>query len=95
MSSIRENIFEARFKIVEELRSMGARIRVEKNRAFIQGVENLQGGNLYARELRGGAALCVAAACAQGQSRIYDCRYILRGYENVTGDLKNLGIMVQ
>lgn len=95
ISGIRENIFEARFKIVEELRSMGARIQVEKNRACIRGVARLQGGTLYARELRGGAALCVAAACAEGKSRICDCRYIYRGYENVAGDLKNLGIVVQ
>ncbi len=95
ISSLRENIFEARFKIVEELRSMGAHIRVEKNIAFIQGTEHLEGGTLYARELRGGAALCIAAACARGSSRIYGCEYIFRGYENMIGDLKDLGVVVR
>lgn len=95
ISTLRENIFEARFKIVEELRSMGAYIRVEGNTAVVEGREHLQGGILTARELRGGAALCIAAACARGSSRVYGCEYIMRGYENVIGDLKNLGVVVR
>lgn len=93
-SSISENIFEDRFKIVQELNAMGADICVSGKRAYVDGALNLHGGILHAKDLRGGAALCIAAAAAQGESRIYGCEYIFRGYENVIRDLKNLGIVV-
>ena len=53
-----------------------------------------RGGRLQARELRGGAALCIAAAAAEGTSRIYQYHYIARGYENIIRDLKGLGVVV-
>lgn len=93
-SIIRETIFEARFKIVEELRRMGADICVEGQKAIIQGVEKLHGGELTARELRGGAALVIAAAAAEGTSRVHQYHYIARGYENIIKDLQSMGIMV-
>lgn len=94
-SVIEETIFEARFKIVEELRRMGAQIQVEGQKAVIQGVEELRGTNLTARELRGGAALVLAAAAARGTSRIYQYHYIARGYENIIRDLQSMGSVVQ
>lgn len=94
-SRLTENVFEARFKIVEELKAMGAHIRIDKNTAVIEGVPTLKGCQVEAKELRGGAALCIAAASAEGTSRIYGCQYIFRGYENIIGDLKSLGIMIQ
>ncbi|MCI9134630.1 MAG: UDP-N-acetylglucosamine 1-carboxyvinyltransferase [Lachnospiraceae bacterium] len=94
-SRLTENVFEARFKIVEELQAMGAQIHVENNTAVVQGVSQLQGCNVEAKELRGGAALCIAAASARGTSRIYGCQYIFRGYEDIIGDLKSLGIVIQ
>lgn len=93
-SSLTETIFEARFKIAKDLCAMGAKIRIDGNTAFVHGVPRLQGCPVYAQELRGGAALCIAAAAAEGESRIYGCRHIFRGYENVIGDLKNLGIVI-
>lgn len=93
-SRIEENIFEARFKIVEELRRMGADICTEGRTACIYGVEKLHGADLWAEELRGGAALVLAAAAAEGKSRIYGCDYIERGYENIIRDLQALGIVV-
>lgn len=93
-SVVRETIFEARFKIVEELRRMGADICVEGQKAIIQGVEKLHGKELTARELRGGAALVIAAAAAEGTSRVYQYHYIARGYENIIKDLQSLGIVV-
>ena len=94
-SVIEETIFEARFKIVEELCRMGAQIQVDGRRALIQGVKELQGTCLTARELRGGAALVLAAAAAKGTSRIYQYHYIARGYENIIRDLQSLGSVVQ
>lgn len=93
-SVIRETIFEARFKIVEELRRMGANICVEGQKAIIQGVEELHGADLTARELRGGAALVIAAVAAKGTSRVYQYHYIARGYENIIKDLQSMGIVV-
>lgn len=93
-SVIRETIFEARFKIVEDLCRMGADIRVEGQRAFIQGVKRLQGAELTAHELRGGAALVLAAAAAEGTSRVYQYHYIARGYENIIRDLQSLGVVI-
>ncbi len=93
-SVIRETIFEERFKIVEELRRMGADISVEGQKAIIQGVEELHGAELTARELRGGAALVIAAAAARGTSRVYQYHYIARGYENIIKDLQSMGIVV-
>jgi len=93
-SRIRETIFEARFKIVEELRKMGARIETKGQEAVIQGVKELQGADLTAKELRGGAALVLAAAAAEGKSRIFGYSYIGRGYENIIRDLQALGVVV-
>lgn len=94
-SIVRETIFEARFKIVEELRRMGADICVEGQKATIRGVQGLHGASLTARELRGGAALVLAAAAAEGTSRVYQYHYIARGYENIIDDLHSLGIVIQ
>jgi UDP-N-acetylglucosamine 1-carboxyvinyltransferase len=94
-SCVRETIFEARFKIVEELCRMGADIRIEGEKAVIQGVPRLYGTDLTARELRGGAALVLAAAAAEGTSRIYQYHYIARGYENIIRDLQSLGVVVR
>lgn len=94
-SIIEETIFEARFKIVEELCRMGAEIRVEGQTAEIRGVKGLRGAELTARELRGGAALVLAAAAAEGTSRIYQYHYIARGYENIIRDLQSLGSVVK
>lgn len=92
-SRIREQVFEARFKIVEELRKMGAEIRLTGQEAEVRG-RRLLGAVMEARELRGGAALCIAAAAAEGRSRIFGYPYIARGYENIIGDLQKLGVMI-
>lgn len=94
-SIVQETIFEARFKTVEELRRMGANIQIEGQKAIIQGVPRLCGTDLTARELRGGAALVLAAAAAEGSSRVYQYHYIARGYENIIRDLQSLGVVVR
>ena len=88
---IRENVFENRFMITAQLKKMGADIRVKENEAHIYGVPVLHGAELSARELRGGAALILAAMSAEGVSRITPDDYIKRGYENICKDLKELG----
>ena len=61
---------------------------------WVRGVPVLHGASIEAKELRGGAALVVAGLCAQGRTEITGGRYILRGYENICRDLRELGARV-
>ncbi len=90
-SVIEESIFENRFRIVDDLKKMGADIEVVKNKAYINGVEKLEGAGVEAEELRGGAALVVAGLAAEGKSVVRNRHFIERGYENICKDLRNLG----
>lgn len=91
VSVLEETIFEDRFKTAFELQKMGADIRLEGGTAVITGVKRLQGADVTAKDLRGGAALVVAALSAEGESRIDGCEYIQRGYEAIDRDLVLLG----
>lgn len=88
---IRENLFEDRFVIAKELKKMGAEIEICQNEAYIRGVHRLNAANLKPRELRGGAALVLAALAAEGVSEIEPDDYIRRGYEHIDKDLRELG----
>ena len=90
-SSLTERIFNGRLAVAEELNRMGAGIEVEGNCARTQGPRPLTGCSVTARELRGGAALVLAGVCAAGYSRVYNRRFIDRGYEDIVRDLKSLG----
>ncbi len=94
-SFIRESVFEDRFKIVPELQRMGAQISVSKHEAYIHGGNILHGAHVYARELRGGAALVLAALAADGVSCIDNYHYIERGYEDICRDITALGGYIQ
>lgn len=94
-SIIIESIFENRFKYVNELTRMGAKIRVEGNSAIITGVEQYTGANMMAPDLRAGAALVIAALAATGFSTLEDIKYILRGYENFDGKIRALGGQIE
>ena len=88
---IRENLFEDRFVIAKELKKLGAEIEICQNEAYIRGVRRLNAANLKSRELRGGAALVLAALAAEGVSEIEPDDYIRRGYEHIDKDLRELG----
>lgn len=90
-SHIREMIFEDRFKAASELKRMGAGITVIGRDAWIQGGIPLHGCTVYAEELRGGAALVLAALAAQGETVVRGYSYICRGYEHICEDLTALG----
>lgn len=90
-SVIIENIFESRFKIVNDLNLMGADIVSEGRTAVIRGPRTLSGAHVYAPDLRGGAALMLAALSAKGESVVEDEGHIARGYEKIEEKLKNLG----
>ena len=86
-----ENIFENRYRHVDELTRMGAEIRVAGRVAVVTGVERLSGAAVRCTDLRGGAALCVAALAADGETRIFETAHIDRGYEDIVRDLRALG----
>lgn len=94
-SVVEETIFEARFKIVEALKIMGADIQIQKNRVLIRGVKQLKGASLNACELRGGAALVVAGIMAEGETKIGNPHFIDRGYENICSDLESVGAKIR
>ncbi len=94
-SHINESIWDNRFKYVEELRKMGAKIEVRGNVAQISGVRSLYGADLYATDLRAGAAMVIAGLCADGETTIGKIHYIERGYECLTEKLLRAGAQIQ
>lgn len=94
-SLITENIFHDRFRHVDGLVRMGADIVTDGNVAIVKGVPYLNGAHVKACDLRGGAALTIAAAAAKGNSEIENLCYIDRGYEKFEINLQNLGVDIQ
>ena len=94
-SVITESIFENRFRYVDELARMGARVKVEGNTAIIIGVPSYKGAHMSAPDLRAGAALVIAALAADGFSTIDSIGYIQRGYEDFEGKLRGLGACIE
>ena len=90
-----ENIFENRFRHVAELRRLGADIRTEGRVAMVTGVRRLTGAPLTACDLRGGAAMVVAALAAEGESTVRDSGHIERGYDRLAETLRALGADVR
>ena len=91
MSRIREKIFEDRYKLASWLCYMGAKIEIRDGIAVIHGGYPLKGCTVEAEELRGGAALVIAALASEGVTRIRGCSFIERGYEHICEDLTALG----
>lgn len=92
---IEETVFENRFRIVPELVKMGADISVEGKRAQVRGGRPLHNTIVEAKELRGGAALVVAALAAEGTGIVRNRHYIDRGYEDITLSLRQLGADIE
>ena len=93
-SVITENIFESRYKYAQELIRMGAKINVEGRTAIIKGTKKIQGANVVATDLRGGASLVIAGLYAKGVTQVDNIHYILRGYEKIDEKLKKLGAKI-
>ena len=93
-SLVTENVWDNRFKYVDELNRMGAKVSVDGRVAAVEGCEHLQGSPVYATDLRAGAALVIAGLMAKGVTEIYNLKYIDRGYENLELKLKSLGAQI-
>ncbi len=94
-STITENIFENRFMHVAELRRLGAKIVIKKNKAIIEGNSNLIGAELMSSDLRASVALVLAATVAKGQSIINRIYHLDRGYEKIENKLKKIGVKIK
>lgn len=92
VSTIEERVFENRFRMIGQLQKMGANIDYVSNRARITGVTKLHGADVTALDLRSGAGLVIAAAMAEGTTRITGEEYIHRGYEDIVENLNKLGV---
>lgn len=90
-SIITETVWESRFKHVDELKRMGANIKVEGSSAIIQGVKELSGAPVKATDLRAGAAMVIAGLIASGETEISCIYHIDRGYESIEKKLKEIG----
>ncbi|AEM77673.1 MULTISPECIES: UDP-N-acetylglucosamine 1-carboxyvinyltransferase [Thermoanaerobacter] len=93
-SVIIETVFENRFMHVDELKRMGANIKIEGRSAVVTGVEHLTGAEVKATDLRAGAALVLAGLIAEGKTEINDIYHIDRGYVKMEEKLKNLGAII-
>ena len=90
-STVCETIFEQRFKHLDELRRMGAKIKLMDRTVLIEGVRELYGAPVTATDLRASAALVVAGLMAKGVTEIYETSFIDRGYEHIEDKLRSLG----
>lgn len=91
ISMISERVFDNRFKYTRELIKMGADIIVKNNMAIISGKKKLSAAKLYAKDLRGAAALLLASLSAEGQSEIHNVNFLDRGYESAENAFGKLG----
>ena len=95
VSIITETVFENRFMHVNELKRMGANIKIDGRSAIVEGVEKLTGAQVKATDLRAGAALVLAGLSAEGVTEVSDVCHIDRGYVDMVGKLKKLGAEIE
>ncbi|WP_409176116.1 UDP-N-acetylglucosamine 1-carboxyvinyltransferase [Brevibacillus fortis] len=90
-SIVTDNIYSSRFRHVDELRRMGASLKIEGRSAVIEGGSKLNGAKVVASDLRAGAALFIAGLATNGTTELEGLEHIDRGYENLVGKLQSLG----
>ena len=93
-SIVTENVWDNRYKYVEELRRMGASVSVDGRVAVVEGGERLTGSPVSSTDLRAGAALVIAGLMADGVTEVYNLKYIDRGYEEFEKKLRGLGAQI-
>jgi UDP-N-acetylglucosamine 1-carboxyvinyltransferase len=95
LSVITENVFDGRYNHVDELKRMGAHIKVEGRTALVEGGSRLSGAPVTAPDLRSGAALILAALMAEGESQVHEVEHVDRGYEDFEQKLIQLGASIE
>jgi UDP-N-acetylglucosamine 1-carboxyvinyltransferase len=90
-SMITENVFESRFRFVDEMVRLGADARTDGHHAVVRGVERLSSAPVWASDIRAGAGLVLAALCADGRTEVWDVEHIDRGYPRFVENLRALG----
>ena len=90
-SMITENVFEARFRFVEEMIRLGADARTDGHHAVVRGIERLSSAPVWACDIRAGAGLVLAGLCADGTTEVWDVFHIDRGYPSFLQNLTTLG----
>lgn len=93
-SIVTDTIYNARFKHIDELRRMGANVKVEGRSAIINGATSLQGAKVRASDLRAGAALLIAGLLADGVTELSGLEHVDRGYENLEEKLVGIGARI-
>ena len=88
---VTENLFEARFRFVNEMVRLGADVRTDGHHALVRGRDSLSGAPVEAADIRAGAGLVLAGLVASGTTTIYEPHHIDRGYEGFLADLVRLG----
>jgi UDP-N-acetylglucosamine 1-carboxyvinyltransferase len=90
-SMITENVFEARFRFVDEMIRLGTDARTDGHHAVVRGVERLSSAPVWASDIRAGAGLVLAGLCADGSTQVWDVEHIDRGYPRFVENLRRLG----
>ncbi len=88
---VTENLFEARFRFVQELRRLGADVRTDGHHALVRGTPRLSGAPVEATDVRAGAGLVLAGLVAEGTTTVFDISHIDRGYAHFVRDLTGVG----
>jgi UDP-N-acetylglucosamine 1-carboxyvinyltransferase len=94
-SMVSESVWDNRFRYVEQLLRMGAKITVDGKSSFIEGVDTLRGAPVKADDLRAGAAMIIAGLVASGTTEIEEIHHIQRGYDNIIEKLRSLGANIE
>ena len=94
-SMITENLFEARFRFIEEMVRLGADARTDGHHAVVRGVERLSSAPAWASDIRAGVGLVLAGLCADGVTEVWDVFHIDRGYPGLVENLVKLGADVR
>lgn len=95
ISIIKENLYENRYLHGAELNKMGAKTYIKDKKLYVEGPTKLHGTTVSSTDLRCGAALLIAALCAEGTTKIENIQYILRGYEKIVEKLTNIGANIK
>ncbi|MDN6245816.1 MAG: UDP-N-acetylglucosamine 1-carboxyvinyltransferase [Corynebacterium casei] len=92
---ITENVFESRFRFVDEMLRLGADAQVDGHHVVIRGQEKLSSTHVWSSDIRAGAGLVLTALCADEQTTVHDVFHIDRGYPNFVENLQALGATIE